>query len=108
MVPTEIGGVHVSKSAKRRARKTRVMDKAVADGKDFINSFDKHLKYTQASHDYKRLYNNVRRGTPCCTTFLTPSPDPTLCPTFEGDETGARAGAEQNFYIVGRRGNSER
>ena len=64
MVPTEIGGVHVSKSAMRRARKARVIDKAVADGKDFINSFDKHLKYTQASHDYKRLYNKVRRGTP--------------------------------------------
>ena len=71
MVPTEIGGVHMSKSAKRRARKARVMDKAVADGKDFINSFDKHLKYTQASHDYKRLYNKVRRG-----TFLTNLPDP--------------------------------
>ena len=72
MVPTEIGGVHVSKSAMRRARKARVIDKAVADGKDFINSFDKHLKYTQASHDYKRLYNKVRRGTP----FLTNLPDP--------------------------------
>ena len=64
MVPTENGGVHMSKSAKRRARKARVIDKAVADGKDFINSFDKHLKYTQSSHDYKRLYNKVRRGTP--------------------------------------------
>ena len=71
MVPTENGGVHVSKSAKRRARKARAIDKAVADGKDFSNSFDKHLKYTQASHDYKRLYNKVRRG-----TLLYNLPDP--------------------------------
>ena len=71
MVPTDIGGVHESKSAMRRARKARVMAKAVADGKDFFNSFDKHLKYSQSSHDYKRLYNKVRRG-----TFLTNLPDP--------------------------------
>ena len=71
MAPTEIGGAHESKAAKRRARKARVMAKLVADGKDY-SSFDKHHKFSQSTIDYKRLYNKVRRGTP----FLTNLPDP--------------------------------
>ena len=69
MAPTEIGGAHESKAAKRRARKARAMAKLVADGKD-LSSFDKHLKFSQSTNVYKRLYNKVRRGTP----FLTNLP----------------------------------